>query len=227
MSVDLDRVLDESEYEELGELLQLRASEDGMLLDALHGLITAVVIGPEPVPPDEWMPQVIDDTNPFESLEQAERAISLILRMYNSVASDLDELRWEPILGAVETEGGESTYSAQGWCEGFTLGVDLRAEVWETRMKEDRELMELLAPILALAGDEGVFETEAAEDPAPLSEAEYEDALNKLPAAVYDVHQYWRDHPPSAPFVAKPPADPATPAPSAPTARRRGGRWLH
>ncbi|HET9484093.1 MAG TPA: YecA family protein [Xanthomonadales bacterium] len=225
MSVDLDRLLDEAEYEELGEILQSRGDGDGMLLDALHGLITAIAIGPEPVPPDEWMPQVVDDAHPFDSLEQAERAIALILRMYNSVANDLDELRWEPILGAVETEAGDSTFSAQGWCEGFTMGVDLRADTWEKRMKEDRELMELLAPILALAGDEGVFESEAAEDPTPLSEAEYEDALNKLPAAVYDVHQYWRDHPPTAPFTPKAPRDPDAPAPPAP--RRRGGRTLH
>lgn len=225
MSVDLERLLDEAEYEELGEVLQERAGENGLLLDALHGLITALAIGPEPVPPDEWMPHVIDDSQPFESIEQAERAIGLILRLYNSVAHDLDELRYEPILGAIETEAGESAFSAQGWCEGFSIGVDLRADTWEARMKEDRELMELLAPILALAGDEGVFETEAAEDPTPLSEAEYEDALNKLPTAVYDVHQYWRDHPPSAPFTPKSPAEPDAPRPPLP--RRRGGRWLH
>ena len=224
MSVDLDRLLGEAEYEELGDLLAQRATgDDSLLLDGLHGLVTAVSIGPEPVAPDEWMPQVIDDTTPFESVEQAERVIALILRMYNSVAHDLDELRYEPILGAVETEAGESTFSAQGWCEGFTLGVDLRSDAWETRMKEDRELMELLAPILALAGDEGVFETEAAEETQPLSEAEYEDALNKLPAAVYDVQQYWRDHPPSAPFTAKAAAAEDSPT----TPRRRGGRWLH
>ena len=224
MSVDLDRLLDETEYEELGELLASRATgDDSMLLDGLHGLVTAIAIGPETVTPDEWMPQVIDDTHPFESVEQAERVIALILRMYNSVATDLDELRYEPILGAVETEAGEPTFSAQGWCEGFSMGVDLRSDIWESRMKEDRELMDLLAPILALAGDEGVFETEAAEETPPLSEAEYEDALNKLPAAVYDVQQYWRDHPPSAPFAAK--ATPAEDAPAAP--RRRGGRWLH
>lgn len=224
MSIDLDRLLGEAEYEELGDLLAQRATgDDSMLLDGLHGLVTAVAIGPEPVPPDEWMPQVIDDTNPFESVEQAERVIALILRMYNSVAHDLDELRYEPILGAVETEAGESTFSAQGWCEGFTLGVDLRSDAWETRMKEDRELMDLLAPILALAGDEGVFETEAAEETPSLSEAEYEDALNKLPAAVYDVQQYWRDHPPSAPFTAKA----ASPEDALAVPRRRGGRWLH
>jgi uncharacterized protein len=225
MSVDLERLLDEAEYEELGEILQERAGENGLLLDGLHGLITAIAIGPEPVPPDEWMPHVVDDSSPFESIEQAERAIGLILRMYNSVAHDLDELRYEPILGAIETEGGESAFSAQGWCEGFSIGVDLRADTWETRMKEDRELTDLLAPILALAGDEGVFETEEAEDPEPLSEVEYEDALNKLPTAVYDVHQYWRDHPPSAPFTPTAPAEPDAPRPAMP--RRRGGRWLH
>lgn len=224
MSVDLDQPLEEADYEALGQILQSRAGDEGLLLDALQGLLTAVVIGPEPVPPDEWMPLVLDDGDPFDSVEQAEQAIGLVLRLYNTIASDLETLHWDPILGAVETEGGDITFSAQGWCEGFTLGVDLRAEAWEQRMRDDRGLMQKLAPILALAADEGVYEYEPGEEPTPLSEAEYEDALNKLASSVYDVHQYWRDHPPSAPFTPKPPASDEKP-PAVP--RRRAGRSVH
>ena len=225
MSLELDVPLADAEYDELGEMLLARAvDEQSMLLDALQGMLTAIAIGPEAVPPDEWIGNVIDDGSPFDSVAQAERAISLVLRLFNSITSDLEELRYEPILGSVETEGGDTTLSAQGWCEGFSLGVDLRSAIWETRMRDDPRLMDILEPILVLSADEGVFEHEIGEEPAPLSESEYEAALGRLATAVYDVQQYWRDHPPHAPFA-------AVPREEAPKTRgiprRRGGRSVH
>jgi uncharacterized protein len=141
---------------------------------------------------------------------------------------DLDRLVFEPILGQVETEEGEPTLSARGWCEGFALGVDLRAEPWEARMKSDPKLLELLAPIVQLAEDEGVFSSDDGEDATPLSEAEYEDAMNLIGRAVLDVQAYWRENPvddePTPMFKGDEPAAPAT-------ARRiprwRGGKSLH
>ena len=76
---------------------------------------------------------------------------------------------YEPILGEVELDDGDTALSAHGWCEGFSRGVDLRARVWESRLGADSQLTELLGPIMALAVEEGVFATDA--DFAPLSEA--------------------------------------------------------
>lgn len=225
MGIDLDQVLEEHEYDELGALLDARLTESGLQLDGLQGLITAVAIGPEPVPPDEWMAHVLDEGQPFESVQQAERAISLVLRLYNSVAQDLEDLHYEPILGQIDTESGETTLSAHGWCEGFSIGVDLRCEQWESRMKDDVELMKVLEPILKLSGDEGVFETEPGEEPAALSEIEYEESLAKLATSVYDVQQYWRDHPPDAPFTPRP--GPEGPSTARGIPRRRGGHTVH
>lgn len=221
MNEELAGLLEDNELDELQELLLARDDRDGLLLDSVQGLITALAIGPVRVAPEEWMPYVIDADRVFESAEQAERMVKLLLRLHASVVEDIETLMYEPILGHEETESGEVALSAHGWCEGFSLGVDLRNELWETRMRDDPRLLEMLAPVVQLAADEGVFEHDEGEEPAPLSEAEYEDALVRLPGAVLDTQQYWRDHPPGS-AIEQPPAGEQRIVP-----RRRGGRSVH
>ena len=191
---DLDEPLDDEELDQLHEQLMARADDDALVLDGVHGLITAVAIGPEAVAPSEWMPLVLDPGKPFSSTEDAERLVTMLLRLSNMVVHDLERLAFEPILSQVETESGEVAYSARGWCEGFGMGMDLRAALWDQALRDDPRCQELLKPVLDLAADEGVFgNDEDGEEPTPLSEAEYESALNGLPNAVLGVQQYWRD----------------------------------
>jgi uncharacterized protein len=221
MDHDLNQPLEDTELEELQQILGSRGDGDGLLLDGVHGLISALIIGPQAVEPEQWLPLIIDDGRPFASVEQAEHSVRLMLRLYNMVVADLDEFSYEPILGQIETESGETALSAQGWCEGFTLGVDQCAELWESRMNSDSRLMQLLGPIVKLSADEGLYEHEAGEESAPLSEQEYEDAIDQLGTAVSDVQQYWREHP-----VDEDDPDAATDRTPAPPAAR-GGRSLH
>ena len=226
MSMGLDEPLEEEEFEELSERLSERAGDDSLLLDGLHGLITAVAIGPEPIPPSQWMPMVLESGTPFESTEEAEHLVALILRLSNTVVRDLERLSFEPILGQIETEDGEPAYTAHGWCEGFALGLDLQSDTWERAMQNDAEFARLIAPIVSLAADEGIFASEDGEDPEPLSEAEYEVALNALPAAVLNIQNYWREREAAAQGLIELPEAP--PAPTAdPAAPMHGGRRVH
>jgi uncharacterized protein len=216
MNDDLAQPLSDDDLDELNEILQQRGDGHGIGLDALHGLFSALAAGPDSVPPEEWMPHVVDDGRPFASVEQAERALGLILRLNNTVIQDLERDRYEPILGEVENDDGSSALTARGWCEGFSLGVDLRAELWEERMRADGRLLELLGPVIQLSADEGVFQADGEEVLPPLTVAEYDRALEALPDAVVAVQRYWREHPPGAPIPE-----------GMPTPRQRGGRWVH
>lgn len=224
MSGTLTDPLDDTELDELHELLLARFEDSELLLDAVHGLLSAVAIGPEPVAPSEWIPLVLEEEKPFDDTEQAEHALRLLLRLYNGVVRDLERLVFEPILGQIETEDGAPALTARGWCEGFALGVDLRGELWEARMQSDPKLLEQLAPIIRLAEDEGVFASDDGEDTPPLSEAEYEDAMNQIGHAVLDTQAYWREHPVGEEEI--PPEQPAGPT-SRKIPRWRGGRSLH
>jgi uncharacterized protein len=230
MSPDLSEALDDDELDLLHETLMERAEGDSLLLDGVHGLITAVAIGPEAVPPSEWMPLVLEPGKPFQSTEEAEHMVTLLLRLSNMAVRDLERLAYEPILSQVETEAGEAAYSAHGWCEGFAMGIDVRADRWERALQDDPSFLAIMRPIIALAADEGVFANDDDEDPTPLSEAEYEAALNDLPAAVLNIQQYWRDHQPdplAEPGPAPEPEPEAKSEPGTTVPRHRAGRSVH
>lgn len=213
--------MDARELDELHEFLGRRAEAGGLMLDAVHGLLSAVVVGPEPISASEWLSHVIDEAQGFESEEEANRILALLIRLYNSVVQELEALSYQPIFGEVEIADSEETeLSARGWCEGFAIGVDLRAPLWEGRMQQDPDLLELLHPVITLAADEGVFESSEGEPIEPLSEEDFEVALNGVAGAVADVHQYWRNNPPE-------PSEGLQPATGFRPLRKRGGHWLH
>ena len=212
--------LGDADLEVLDRFLRAHAGEDDLLLDGVHGLLTAINIGPQPALPDEWLPEVLHE--PFADEDEAKGILALLARLNESVALELEAEDYEPILGEVELDDGDAALSAHGWCEGFSRGVDLRARVWEARLGADSQLTELLGPIMALAVEEGVFSTDA--DFAPLSEQEYDDCLSQLPGAVSAVARYWRETPPTTEELAA--SSEATGEANSPR-RRRGGRWVH
>jgi uncharacterized protein len=212
--------IDDAELETLDRFLRAHAGEDDLLLDGVHGLLTAIAIGPQVALPDEWLPEVLHE--PFADEDEAKHILELLARLNESVELELEADSYEPILGEIELDDGGTALSAHGWCEGFSRGVDLRARVWETRLGADSQLTELLGPIMALAVEEGVFATDA--DFAPLSEVEYDECLGQLPSAVSAVSHYWRESPPTDEELA---AVAAGASEGDGPRRRRGGRWVH
>jgi uncharacterized protein len=212
--------IDDAELEALDRFLRAHAGEDDLLLDGVHGLLTAIAIGPQAALPDEWLPEVLHE--PFADEDEAKQILELLARLNESVELELEADSYEPILGEIELDDGGTALSAHGWCEGFSRGVDLRARVWETRLGADSQLTELLGPIMALAVEEGVFATDA--DFAPLSEVEYDECLGQLPSAVGAVAHYWRESPPTDEELA---AVAAGASEGDGPRRRRGGRWVH
>ena len=212
--------IDDADLETLDLFLRAHAGEDDLLLDGVHGLLTAINIGPQPALPDEWLPEVLHE--PFANEDEAKRILELLARLNESVELELESDSYEPVLGEIELDDGGTALSAHGWCEGFSRGVDLRARVWETRLGADSQLTELLGPIMALVVEEGVFATDA--DFAPLSEEEYDECLSQLPSALGAINQYWRESPPTADDLA---SVAASASEGDGPRRRRGGRWVH
>ena len=211
----------DEDLEELDQFLRARSGDDDLLLDGVHGFLTALAIGPVPAKPDEWLPEVLHE--PFVNNDEGERVLTLLARLNDAIAPELETGTYEPILGELDTdegEGGEIAFTARGWCEGFSRGIDLRAPVWESRLGQDSELMELLGPIIALAIDDGVFEADAEFE--PLGEDDYDECLAQIPQAVGAVAEYWRERPLTDDELTSPATDGAPMPP-----RRRGGRWVH
>ncbi|WHZ19818.1 MAG: YecA-like protein [Rhodanobacteraceae bacterium] len=217
-------IIDDAELEVLDRWLRGHARDaDGtMLLDGVHGLLTALAIGPDPALPEEWLPEVLHA--PFEDPEQGAEVLALLAKLNDSIPAELEGETYEPVLGEIEAEQPtHSDLSAAGWCEGFSRGIDLRASIWESRLAEDGELLEMLSPIMALAVDEGVL---AADVPiAKLDDNEYEACLAQIPDAVEAVAHYWRVRPPTE--RERTAGGGASSSVFASVPARRGGRWVH
>jgi uncharacterized protein len=216
--------LADNELEQLDDFLRSHAAESdcGLLLDGVHGLLTALAIGPEPALPEEWLPEVLHV--PFENPDQGAHILGLLARLNDSIPNELESESYEPVLGEMAEENGQAgDLSAAGWCEGFSRGIDLRAAIWETRLAEDSDLMELLGPIMALAVDDGVL---AADVPfEKLQDDEYEACIAQIPQAVNAVAHYWRVHPPSE--RERTAGGGASSSAFASLPARRGGKWVH
>ncbi|NII55679.1 YecA family protein [Luteibacter sp. SG786] len=212
--------LDDKELEELDTYLRAHGGEGDLMLDGVHGLLSAVAIGPLEVKPEEWLHEVLHDA--FDDENEGNRVLALLAKLNDSISAELDVDAYEPILGEVDTEEGP-LLSAAGWCEGFSRGIDMRAQIWENRLAEDPTLMQLLGPIMALAVDEGVLQADTEFE--KLTDEEYDECLGQLPGVLNAVGDYWRENPPTeAELQAL--TRPRTEGEEGPP-RQRAGHWVH
>jgi uncharacterized protein len=179
-------LLDEQDLRDLDELLALIENADALHLDGTQGLLTACIIGPEPVPAAEWLPLVLGGETGLPSEAEA-RLIELLMKLHDAIRQGLWSYAYEPIFAEHEDEDGERVSEVGGWCEGFSLGVDLRAEAWERALSAEPELMDLLEPVMALGVDDGVFAQIRDPDLGNLSEAEREQLMLQLPGSMAEL----------------------------------------
>jgi len=213
--------LSDDELEELDQYLRGHVNEGDLLLDGVHGLLSALAVGPMQVLPEEWLPEVLHE--PFGDETEGNRVLALLAKLNDSISAELDVDAYEPILGEVDTETGP-VLSAAGWCEGFSRGIDLRAGLWEKRLADDPTLMEMLGPVMALAVDEGILNADAEFE--KLSDEEYDECLTQVPGVLNAVNQYWNEHPVTEAEI-EAATRPAESTPQTAPPRQRSGHWVH
>jgi uncharacterized protein len=105
-------------------------AEDMAFISYVNGLVTALIIGPEQVPENEWLPTLLGGPEAELSEEEAELARESVRLEYNGVLKSLRsrKLEYEPFFWEDEDEGRLIT---RYWAEGFLHGVSLREEAWK------------------------------------------------------------------------------------------------
>jgi uncharacterized protein len=189
--MQLDQPLSEKEFDELDNfLLSERSPEDSMTMDHLHGYLTAIAIGPEPIMPAEWLPRVWgpdgNDAPKFKNAKEEERIVNLIMRFMNEVlvTFEVAPKEFEPLFVEHEVDG-QTLIDAEAWCWGFWEGMELRPGSWDAIW--DSEVGDLMRPIYLLGADE-IEEDELplVEDPVKAHKLGQELEAN-LPA----IHKFW------------------------------------
>ncbi len=138
---------DPTNFEKLNESLLSNEVPDGgtKMLSELDGFLTAVAIGPESIPPSEWLPCIWGDKAPESwSKEQVKIAVDLILGRYNQIITELrdDPDSYQPVFWSNE----HGQFIVDDWVAGFTDGMALRPEGWRALLKS-REHRDYIAPI--------------------------------------------------------------------------------
>ena len=188
----LETPLSDQEIDQLNRFLLERipeeaeeAFDEGVLdISELDGFLTAIISGPRPLAPSEWLPVVWGQFEPqWTSAEESEAIISLVLRHMNGIVTTLTEApaEFEPIVLEVEEDEATVT-SVEEWCLGYMKGVGLAAEAWR---QGGKEVMEMLFPIVVFTTSEGRNSL------SELDADELATLKRSIPTAVRKVHAFW------------------------------------
>jgi uncharacterized protein len=109
--------------------------EGTMTYCELAGFLFAVACSPEMVQMSEWIPVIFNEKEgSFESLEEAQEILPLIMGLYNHVNSGIaeDESALPPCeIGAPAIMNLEPDAPLSQWAHGFVVGHDWLKNVWD------------------------------------------------------------------------------------------------
>lgn len=168
-----------------GDATHAEGTDEGILcFSELDGFFAAVVSGPVTLAPSRWLPAVWGDEAPaWQSEEAFERIFSLMARHMNDVIGSLTDpdYGFEPIFNEHDVDGNRYLLVDE-WCEGYLRGVALAGAQWD---EGGEELVELLAPILLFATEQGwdLLQDSSDDDVAAMQ--------NAIPDAVDEIYAYW------------------------------------
>jgi uncharacterized protein len=184
-------LLSEKEFDELDHFLMSdQCSDETMAMDALHGYLAAIAIGPVPVSMDEWLPRVWgpdpEDAPDFRDDKQAARIHELMARALDEivVTFDVAPKDFEPLFSVHQWKGKE-VLDAEAWCWGFLEGVSLRSEAWQAL--RDSPQAALLRAIRLLGAEEiDEEEVKLVDDPMKCHKLAIE-----VEASVQQIQRFW------------------------------------
>ena len=186
--MDLTNPLTDEELDELGDFLMSDATGEGALdISMLDGFLTALAIGPNNLPPSQWLPVVWGNGMVWQTTTQAGHMTSLVLRHANDILAYLrDEPEtFEPLLYERDHEG-QVVSIIDEWCTGFVKGMALDEEGWHSLM-ESEEGEDMLYPILLYGTEVG---WEALENHPEIQER-HDEYVASLGERVMAIMEWW------------------------------------
>lgn len=177
--------LTDSDLDFLDEILLKYGHDDSILsVSELDGFLTAIVSGPEMIPPSQWVPELwggATNEPEWESETEIQRFMRLVMQHMNSIASALMDSPHDYVaLFQMREFDGKEVTVAEEWCFGYMRGVDLGN--WPALPEE----IDTWLGAIALHGREdnfAVMET--------LSLEEHQQTVADIEPAVRKLHAYW------------------------------------
>lgn len=156
--MELTQALSDAEIDELDDFLLSDDTPDScMNLPTMDGFFAALILNPRLIMPGEFLNWIWDmddgeEEPSFASIGQIDHIMGLVMRYYDSVLDAIGNDDFEPLFYVLEQKDGSEFFDAEGWAEGFMLGVNLFSETWGEIFEKH---MEWLVPVMLLGTDDG------------------------------------------------------------------------
>lgn len=177
--------LTEQQLDYIDETLLELGNDDSILcVSELDGFLTAIVSGPNMIPPSRWFPDVWGGAGrepEWENQAQFQQFMGLVMQHMNDVASTLMEspTHFEALF-KTNPNADKPLLIAEEWCFGYMRGVDL--DDWSSLPVD----METWLYAIELHGREHNFEVLET-----LTLAEHQQTVREIEPAVRKLHAYW------------------------------------
>jgi uncharacterized protein len=126
--------LNQSEIDRLSNHLAA-IGPPALSLEAVDGLFTALICGPDMVMFSEYLPVVFGGDPAFSGNAQASEILGLLLRHWNVVADALlRTLNVPDVYSPLLQTGSDGTVKGNDWACGFMHGVGMRERSWQPMM---------------------------------------------------------------------------------------------
>ena len=182
--------LTDDDYDNLDSFLSGLKCEKAMNLEMVDGFFAALLCSPQLVTPSQYLPEILgSEDEPYESQEQAERFITILMAHWNHIAHTLlnDDV-YLPIL----LEDSNGVALGNDWANGFVRGMDFHPADW-MELLDDEEHGGAMVAILALA-HENDPDPEMRPYKEPIDGERREDLLLGLAAGTQMVYDYFEPH---------------------------------
>ena len=193
--------LDDALLDRLEALLDTPALEEAMRLDEIQGYLCAALSGPQAIPDEDRLIDIMGSEEALDS-EAGREAAGLIQLFAKALETELAAGNPPVLLLYPKDESDDSPSDYLPWCQAYLAGVDQAEDDWfeyfEEGDSEDAEdqvnyLDERLFPLMVLTGEAEAAAKEHGEDwPEGDERAEIEQECEEdLPQAVTDIYRFW------------------------------------
>ena len=141
--------LTDAELDHLSKILGRLGNDNSMNLEQLDGFLSALICGPELVPPSKYLPKICGSPTVFENASSAQELFSLIKRHWNSI---IDTLNSGEVYLPLLLEDDSGIAHGNDWANGFMSGMQFGKADWAALLDDEDHGGSLVA-IFALANE--------------------------------------------------------------------------
>lgn len=185
-----DLSLTDEEFDRLSVLLD-EAGPSAMNIEMLDGYFAALISGPDLVAPSEYLPEIWGEQYTFESENQANDLLGLLMRHWNAISDGLGRsLEGKHFYMPVLLEDDAGIARGNDWARGFMRGMSLRRDGW-AELVNDEEHGGPLVVIMML-----YYENDPDPElrPPPIPDDKRDEIIARLVAGLALIYRYFEPH---------------------------------